>query len=81
MSKLANLIILSKKTALFGVGVTEIRSGDQVRGKGKIKKSGLSFGSTGVMIGGKRLSFGSIFISNMHCESMIYGAFVLQQIK
>ena len=53
MSKLVNLIILSKKTALFGVGVTEIRSENQVRRKGKIKRGGLSFGVIGVMIDNK----------------------------
>ena len=53
MSKLVNLIILSKKTALFGVGVTEIRLENQVRRKGKIKRGGLSFGVIGVMIDNK----------------------------
>lgn len=53
MNKLVNLIILSKKTALFGVGVTEIRLENQVRRKGKIKRGGLSFGVIGVMIDNK----------------------------
>lgn len=76
MSNHANLIILSKKTALFGVDVIEIRFGGQVEGSGKIKKRGLSFGATGVMIGGKKLPLEFIFINNMHCESLVYGAFL-----